>query len=241
MPTRERPIDRGTRLGRTALVRLGQELREARRDRSLGVDRVAAVLGISNAEVSRIERALSPKVPFATLSRFAGVVGLDLAARLYPGAGPIRDAAHTQLLADFRSVLHRSLQWATEVPLPRPGDQRAWDATVSGRNWRYGVEAETLPHDAQALNRRLALKQRDGDVDGVLLVLRDTRATRAFLRAAADELQPVYPILGRRALELLGAGADPGGSAVILVPRRTTGRAMGAAGTTPTSTVIRPT
>ena len=221
MPAQERPSDRGARIGRTALARIGQELREARLDRSLSVDAVASALGLSNAEVSRVERALSPKVPLVTLARMASVVGLDVSVRLFPGASPLRDAAQVALLSDFRASLHRALRWATEVPLPMDGDQRAWDATVSGTDWSYGVEAETLPRDAQALVRRLQLKLRDGGLNGVLLVLRDTRRTRQFMRAAADELAGAFPAPGRRASELLAAGLQPGGSAVILVPRRT--------------------
>lgn len=213
-------MDRGMRLGRLALGRLGQEMRDARLDRSLSVDAVASALGLSNAEVSRIERGLSPRVPLVTLSRMAAVAGLDLSTRLYPGATPLRDSAHLSLLADFRSALHRSLRWATEVPLPIPGDQRAWDATVCGLRWCFGLEAETLPRDAQALHRRLQLKLRDGRVDGVLLVLRDTRRARDFMREAADELAVAFTIPGGRAAELLGAGLHPGVSAVILVPRR---------------------
>jgi len=224
MPTRERPGDRGTRLGRAALARIGQELRDARLDRSLSVNAVAIALDISNAEVSRVERALSPRVPFVTLAHMAAVVGLDLSARLYPGATPLRDAAQVALLSDFRALLHRSLRWATEVPLPIAGDQRAWDATTSGLSWCFGIEAETLPRDAQAMVRRLQLKLRDGRIDGVRLVLRDTRRTRAFLHEAADELAGAFPVPGRRASELLAAGLDPGGSAAILVPRRTTQR-----------------
>lgn len=220
MPQRERPSDRGTRLGRATLARIGQELRDARLDRSLSVDAVATALNMSNAEVSRIERALSPRVPLVTLARMAAAVGLDLSARLFPGATPLRDAAQVELLSDFRATLHRSLRWATEVPLPIAGDQRAWDAAVSGPDWCFGVEAETLPRDAQALIRRLQLKLRDGGLDGVLLVLRHTRRTREFLHASADELAGAFPVPGRRASELLAAGFEPDGNAAILVPRR---------------------
>jgi transcriptional regulator with XRE-family HTH domain len=243
MPARERAVDRGSRLGRATVARLGQKLREARLDRSLSVDDVAAAVGISNAEVSRIERALSPRVPLITLSRIAAVVGLDLSARLYPGATPLRDAAHIELLGDFRAGLHESLRWAVEVPLPLPGDQRAWDATVSGDGWRLGVEAETLPRDVQALVRRLQLKARDGGVDGVLLVLRDTRRAREFLRDASDELAPMFPIPGRRAAELLLAGETPRGSAVITVARRhkaTARRPAGGPRTLTDTNAIRP-
>jgi hypothetical protein len=145
-------------------------------------------------------------------------VGLDLSSRLYPGAGPLRDAAHASLLWNFRSLLHRSIRWATEVPLPIAGDLRAWDAFISTNAWRYGIEAETSPRDAQALNRRLQLKARDGGVDGVLLVLRDSQSIRRFLREAEVEFRSNFPQPGVRAIELLRAGVDPGGSSIVLVP-----------------------
>lgn len=219
MATWQRLADRGNELGLAGLRRIGSELRNARRDRGLSLTAAARAIGISASELSRIERATSPMVPHLTLARCAAVVGLDLASRLYPGGGVLRDAGHATLLADFRPNIHRSVRWATEVPLPIPGDLRGWDALVSTDSWRYGVEAETAPRDAQALNRRLQLKARDGEVDGVLLVLRDSQANRVFLRAAAVELGPSFPQAGRRALELLRAGLDPGGSAIMLIGR----------------------
>src|SRR5262245_36496428 len=99
------------------------------------------------------------------LFRFAAVVGLDLTLRAYPGPAAIRDASQVAMLSDFAGPLHPTVRWAVEVPLPIAGDQRAWDGFVAGVGWRYGVEAESLPRDGQALIRRLALKARDGDVD----------------------------------------------------------------------------
>lgn len=101
--------------------------------------------------------------------------------------------------------------------MPTPGDLRAWDALVSGRNWRCGIEAETHPQDGQALERRIALKQRDSDVDYVILLLLDSRHNRAFVREYADLLCERFPVPGARALELLGAGVAPGGNAVVLL------------------------
>jgi transcriptional regulator with XRE-family HTH domain len=221
--TRERPADRGARLGRAALDRIGRELRIARTDRGLSCAAVGAAIGVSAAEVRRIERALSPRVAAATLARLAAAVGLDLVLRVYPGPAPIRDAAHARLLADFRAILHPSIRWATEVPLPHPGDQRSWDGMLLGAGWRFGVEAETAPADAQALVRRLRLKERDGIVDGVLLVVRDTRRVRDFLAAGRDVLVPAFPVSTRAALASLRTGSPPVGSAVIVVPygRRT--------------------
>ena len=222
MSTRERPADRGIRLGRAAVVRFGAELRDARVDRGLSIDQVAAALGISNAEVSRIERGLAPWVPYVRLAAFAAVVGLDLAARLYPGPSSLRDAGQSAILTDLGLLLHPSLRWDLEVPLPIAGDARAWDGLVRGPDWRFGVEAESAPRDGQALVRRLQLKQRDGMVDGVLLALRDTRTVRSFLDEATPALAPMFTSRSRDALRHLRGGQRPDGNAIVIVPRRPT-------------------
>lgn len=217
MAARERPVDRGQRLGVASLRRLGEEVRAARTGAGLSIDTVAAAVGISNAEVSRIERGGSPKVPLITLSRLAAIAGLDLVTRLYPGPSPLRDQAHGRLLGDLRARLHPSLRWAAEVPMPIPGDQRAWDGMIFGSDWRFAVEAETAPQDGQALTRRLALKLRDGGVDGLLLLVRDTARGRSFVAATRDLLDPLFPVPGRRALASLRDGRRPEGNAIIVL------------------------
>ena len=187
-------------------------------DRGLSAAAVARAARLSTSSVSRIERGLVQRVSVYDLARLHAVVGLELSVRSYPAGQPIRDAAHGLLLADFRRCLHRSIRWSIEVPLPISGDLRAWDALVRGDAWVYGVEAETAPRDAQALVRRLQLKQRDGSVGGVLLILRKTVQTGRFLREAGDLVRAAFPVDGARALELLRAGVDPGGGAVIVVP-----------------------
>jgi hypothetical protein len=154
------------------------------------------------------------------LARMCAVVGLELSVKAFPGGDPIRDAAHLELLSDFRAVLHPSIAWATEVPLPGAGDSRAWDALMRATDWRYGVEAETAPRDGQATMRRIALKQRDGEVDGVVLLLRDTAQTRTFLREIRPVVGSSFPVAGGRAVELLRVGVNPGGSTIIVLPRR---------------------
>jgi hypothetical protein len=154
------------------------------------------------------------------LARLHAVVGLELSARSYPGGQPLRDSAHVALLADFRACLHPTIGWSAEVPLPSPGDQRAWDGFIQRPGWRYGVEAETSPADAQALVRRLRLKVRDGGVDGVILVVRSTVRTRAFLASAGEVLGVAFPVDGRAALARLSAGEDPGGNAIVLLDGR---------------------
>jgi transcriptional regulator with XRE-family HTH domain len=219
MTTRERPVDRGRRRGRELYLRVARELRAARVDRGLSLAAIGSAIGLSASEVSRIERGLLPGVSVLRLAELEAVVGLELDIRVYPGGQPLRDAAQVDLLERFRRRLHRSWRWAVEVPLPIVGDLRAWGAMAWLPDRRYGVEVETRPSDAQALMRRLQLKRRDGGVDGVLLVLPDTRTARAFVRAAEPTLREFFPIPGRRALELIRAGADPGGSAVVTIPR----------------------
>jgi transcriptional regulator with XRE-family HTH domain len=217
MASRERPVDRGTRRAAEARFELGREARRARTDRGLSQVIVGRAVGMSPSEVSRIERGLIVEVSVLDLSRILAAVGLDLSAKAYPGGQPVRDAAHVALLGRLRRHLHHSLRWRTEVALPRAGDQRAWDAMIEGPGWSYGVEAETAPTDAQALARRIALKVRDSEVDGVILVIPGSRRAHAFLRDAADHLGPAFPAAGPRALELLAAGVDPGGSAIVIV------------------------
>jgi transcriptional regulator with XRE-family HTH domain len=220
MGTRERPVDRATRLADASLRRLGEEIRRARVERGLSLRDVAASAGISDSEASRVERGSAPRVPFLVIARLCGAVGLDLVSKTYRGSDGLRDAGHVALLSDFSGLLHPSLRWDLEVPLPIAGDQRAWDGLIRGVGWRFGAEAETAPHDGQALVRRLQLKLRDGDVDGLLLLVRDTRTTRTFLDVAAPELQSMFPMSTRTVLGALRRGAPPPGNGVVIVPRR---------------------
>jgi len=219
MGTRERAIDRADRLGVAALRRVGEEIRLARVGRGLSLAFVGAAVGISEAQASRIDRGVAPRVPYLVLARLCGAVGLDLASRAYAGATGIRDAPSVALLTDFARLLHPSLRWDTEVPLPIPGDQRAWDGLVRGDGWRFGAEAESSPRDGQALVRRIQLKLRDSDVDGAILLLRDTRTTRIFLSASEPELRPLFPMTTRTTLNALRRGAPPPGNGIVIVPR----------------------
>jgi hypothetical protein len=186
----------------------------------LSQGRVAAAASVSRAWLSKFERNGVSNPGVVTVARVFAVVGLDLSARAYPSeAGALRDAGQVRVLGRFRQKLHPSLRFRTEVPFPIPGDQRAWDATLTPRDnsWRYGVEVEVHPVDGQAITRRAALKRRDGGMDGVIMVLPDTRQTRAFMREFGPLLAQDFQIKGPAALAHLAAGEDPGGSAVVVV------------------------
>jgi transcriptional regulator with XRE-family HTH domain len=219
VPTKQRPADFGTARGRALIVDAGRELRAARRDHDLSMRVVGAAVGLSEAHVSRIERGLVDGVALMDLARLNAVVGLDLTVRSYAGGSPIRDGAQVTLIEDFCSLLHPSIGWSTEVPLPRRGDPRAWDLVMRGADWRGAAEAETGPRDAQALLRRVAIKQRDGEMESVVLLLRSTAQTRRFLQEAGAAVRSAFPIDGAAALERLRRGDAPGGNAMIVLPR----------------------
>jgi transcriptional regulator with XRE-family HTH domain len=205
--------ERATRL----LADIGRDLRHARMTRGLSQRTVATATSVDQAEISRIERGARPGATIRVLSRIAGAVGLDLSMRLFPGGSPLRDQAHVNLLARFRRLVGERWQWASEVPLPIPGDRRAWDRVLTGAGLQIGVEAETKPRDAQELQRRLALKKRDGQVPRLILVLANTEWNRRFCRDNAAELEGLFPVPGRIAQQALAEGRDPGGDALIMV------------------------
>jgi transcriptional regulator with XRE-family HTH domain len=214
---RERPADIGAAIARVLVLELAREIRQARIDRGLSQAVVAAQVGMSRSYLSRIERGLIADPTVRQLATLLSVTGLRLHGRAYPDGSPVRDAAHLALLGRFRGCLHRSLRWATEVPLPQRGDLRAWDGVVRGPGWTIGVEAETRPRDAQALKRRLLAKSRDGGVDAVVLVLLDSHHNRQLLRFDAEGLRESFRVPGVRALELLRAAVAPGGNAIVLL------------------------
>jgi hypothetical protein len=151
------------------------------------------------------------------LARIASVVGLDLSLRTFPNGSPLRDKAHLELIQRFRAWLSTKLTVRTEVPLPIAGDLRAWDLVIYGAGDPIGVEAETRLVDLQALERRIALKMRDGGVSRVVLLVASTRGNRLAVRHGREALQSSFPIEGPAALRFLAAGQDPGGSSLILI------------------------
>lgn len=217
MGQRERAIDIGAARSRATRSRITAELREARVGAGLAQSDVASTLGLSRSQYSRIERGLSPDLSIDLATRAFSILGSDLAVRPYPSGDPIRDRAHAALLERLRARCHPSIRWQTEVPLPIPGDLRAWDATLVCPAVRAAAEAETRLRDLQALDRRLSVKMRDGGMDRLILLVLDSRSNRAVVHAHREMLAARFPIPGRRALELLAAAADPGGDTLILL------------------------
>ena len=213
----ESHASRGTRRGRRLLAELGEEIRGSRRAAGLSLAEVAAAVGISGAEVSRIERGLAPWLDVLTAARICAVVGLDLSVRAFAGGDPLRDAAHARMFAAFRDLLGPGLRLRAEVPVMNERDGRGWDGVLDDRTAIAAVELESKVTDGQALARRLALKQRDGQVLCLILVILDTRSNRAALRLAGGVLESRFPLSDREVRQALSAGRLPDRSGIVLL------------------------
>jgi transcriptional regulator with XRE-family HTH domain len=216
MGTKSGAIDRARRRMADDDRRVRADIAAARRNSGLSQDAVGAACGISGSAEGRIESGLTRTVDVRTLSALGAAVGLDVRLRSYPAGDPIRDAGQARLLGRFRPRLHVGLGWSTEVALPMPGDLRAWDAVIRGAGWAIGVEAETVLDDIQALERRLALKRRDGGVDHLILLVADTARIRRALAGAPAAFADL-PLRTREILAALRSGRDPGDSGIVIL------------------------
>ena len=207
----------GAARGRTAVANVGRELDEAIQNLGLSYAAVGRDVGLSDSQVGRVARGLAPSLTIIQASELLAAVGLDLSVRAFPTGRPLRDHRHLALLERLHARIHSSLTWQTEVPVSGSGDLRAWDALIGGADWTQAVEAETRLKDVQALERRIALKLRDGAVDTVVLLVWNTRHNVTTLRSLGSALEAAFPMPGRRALELLSAGVNPGASTLIVL------------------------
>ena len=146
---------------------LGRAFRVKRRSHGLTQAFVSSAAGISQSMMSRIERGRGGP-SLVTLSAVADVLGVDLVATVYPAGSPVRDAGHVRVFTRLKALLPDEFVWRSEVPLPRPGDQRALDAMIVEPRLDVGFELESRLLDAQALTRRVTLKQQRlrADPDG---------------------------------------------------------------------------
>ncbi len=194
----------------------GLELRRARLAAGLTQKRVAAALGWSGSKVGRIERGEDAQVGIVDLARMASVVGRQCWLRLFPAAPAVRDAPQLALGGRFLKVLGTAWKVLLEAGSEIVGDPRAFDVLLRGPV-TIGVELITRLHDVQLQVRPIMNKQRDTGVDRVILVLSDTAANRRAARDAGPALDAAFPVRGRRLLDALRSGADPGGNGLIFV------------------------
>ena len=161
--------------------------------------------------------ACSLTFPWPTSWLHAAVVGLRLHARLYPTGAGLRDTAQLDLLRRLRARIGDRWSWQLEAPLNISGDLRAFDAVLTGAGTTIAIEAITRLRDAQAQLRAAALKQRDGQIARLVIVLLGTNHNRAALASAADVLATTFPLGTRATLAALSQGKDPGDDGIVLL------------------------
>lgn len=215
MTARHGAIARALRIAEEDESRVRAEIARSRRRAGLSQATLGRACGLSRSAVARTEDG-TRRATLADLAGLGAAVGLDVRLRAFPAGDPIRDAGQLRLLERLRRELHPSLRWRTEVPLPIPGDLRAWDAVIRGDRWLLAVEAETVIDDIQALERRLSLKVRDGQVDGVILLVADTPRNRRALVAGREAFADLQ-LRTRSILGPLRSGRYPGSSGIVVI------------------------
>ena len=203
------------------VVRLIREIREARQATGLTHGEIARAIGIARSNLTRLEAGKRDDVGIVECSKIASVLGYEVSVGLHPIGDPVRDKSQLACGRRFNALLTDRWRVTDETLLPGSGEQRSWDKLLRlvGESPRYlvGVDIESRVWDLQALVRRTRGRERDGQVDHILIVLADT----AHNRRVADELRsglgPDYAASPRRVLRALRAGEPIAGSAVILV------------------------
>ena len=155
------------------------------------------------------------------LSEIASVLGLELSVGLHELGDPIRDAGQQALGRRFDAIPAPAWRSTSETLLPNPGDQRSWDRllrlTTSPERHLVGADLETRIRDVQALVRRTRLRERDGGVAAILLVLSDSATNRSLVGQLRESLGPDYRSPPRSILASLRAGEPLPGSGVVLI------------------------
>lgn len=216
MPVAERQIDAGARRGRDLELRIGREIRAARRMAGLSQHAVGRMVGVSGSEVGRIERGDAPWLTVRDASVVMSAVGLKLWIQAYPIGSPLRDSAHLRLLEDFEKRLPTEVKAIREWPIPGSQDRRALDLVLVGLEPRTGVEAETVLDDLQALEREINLKRRDAQLERVILLVRGSRRNRDIVRSS-PALRRAFPAGTRTTLAALAQRRDPGADALVIL------------------------
>jgi hypothetical protein len=157
------------------------------------------------------------RVTFSDVGAIAAVLGRELGATLYLAGESIRDKGHQALIQRFRALLAHAWRVAAEVPLPLPGDRRAWDLLLRIPGQLVGVEAETRLRDVQAFVRRIRERELEGGADVILIALAESSINRRLLPQLLEALGPGYSTSPRAIFKALRSGRAVPGSGVILV------------------------
>ncbi len=218
MSTRQRPGDEGAADARRFVLESARELRTTRRKLGISQAEAARRAGMSQSQVSRLERGELAMPTVDQLCRAIRAVGLVPAFQRYLGDVRVHDRAQLAVLGRFVGLAAAPIRVRREVPLPLPGDKRAWDARIADGERHASVECVSRLDDTQALARLIALKSRDDPAAGpVILVLNKTAHNREVLRLHREALRDQFPLDGGAIAAFLRSGRVPTASGIILV------------------------
>lgn len=211
-------MDVGVEDARRLVESAVREIETARMVQGISRNVAAQRAGVSASRWGRLVRRELAAPSMDLLCRAARAVGLTPALSLYPSGERIRDRAQLALLDRFVQMLGSPLRLMREVPLPAAGDLRAWDGRISDGGATASIEGESKILDAQALSRRVSIKQRDDPGCGVvILVVNDTAHNRRILAEHREALRSQFPLDGAAIARAIRAGRIPPLSGIILV------------------------
>lgn len=121
------------------------------------------------------------------------------------------------MLGRLRGQLPPTVRVRIEVPLPIPGDRRAWDVVLDLAPDPMPMEIEARLRDIQGLGRRITLKLRDSALEHALLLVSDTVHNRRVLTAYREELRTLLPLDTRQVMTALRAGRTPAASGILVL------------------------
>ena len=214
-------MERGRRRARVLTMRALGELRTARELAGLSQSAVAKAVGMTQASYWRLEAGQVRELTVERVSEVASVLGFEISLGLHPIGDPIRDKGQLAVARRFQALLSEEWEQTDEMLLPGEGEQRAWDKLLelTGADPPYlvGVDIETRVRDIQALTRRTRGRERDGEVDAILIVLSDSATNRRLVDELRTSLGPAYATTPRAIFSALRSGQRLVRSGVVLV------------------------
>jgi transcriptional regulator with XRE-family HTH domain len=203
------------------LARSVAEVRNARLVAGLSLDQLARELEWSATAVGRLESGQREDIGIVALSEIASVLGYEVSVGLHPIGDPVRDKGQLACGRRFDAVLSERWRVTDETLLPGAGEQRSWDKllrlTDATPRYLVGTDIESRVWDVQAIVRRTRARERDGQVDHILIVLADTAHNRRIVDELRASLGPDYATSARCLVRALRVGMRLAGSGVVLV------------------------
>ncbi|HTE65208.1 MAG TPA: helix-turn-helix transcriptional regulator [Candidatus Binatia bacterium] len=213
--------------------RFGAELRIARVTAGLSQEQLARAAGLGQTAVSRVERG-DHRASLEVRCRLAAACGYEIGWRLYPVATVrLRDSGQLALAQAISAAAHASWTVTLEAPIA-PGDPRAADMLLAGRDEVLHIEIERALVDAQAQLRSAQLKrqglaEREPLPIRLVIAVPDSRVARERLEPARELMLRSFPSSPRKVWAAIRDGSPLGGDGILLVRTRAINRRRGAA------------